>query len=101
MDISITRTPNEFRSALALYVGQGGISYERAAEELGVNVWHISNFLNDPDWTPSRRVCRLLNIRKRKPCKRVVIYAGSDMEEKSDEINELTNGKWRIVRDED
>lgn len=98
MDVSITRTDKEFRSALQAYVTQEGVTYELAAEKLGLNKWHIGEFLNNPNYTPSRKVRVKCNIRNRKPDHRVIIYKGSNMVQKSDELYALTNGKYEIRR---
>ena len=98
MDVSITRTDKEFRSALQAYVALEGVTYELAAEELGLNKWHIGEFLNNPEYTPSRRVRVKCNIRNRKPDRRVIIYKGSDMVQKNEEIKELTDGKYELRR---
>ena len=97
MDVSISRSDKGFRSALASYVAQEGISYRDAAELLDLNVWHINQFLENPRYRPSKEVRDKCNIRLRPPDKRVIVHRGSDMNEKASQIEELTDGKYTIV----
>lgn len=70
------------------------------AKKHGINTWHINQFTQNPDYKPSRRIRGLCNIRDRKPDQRVIIYAGSDMQEKAQQLEELTSGEYTITKKE-
>ena len=53
-------------------------SYEKIADMLGVNKWHVWQIVNNPCYFPSNALCRRLNLVKSMRTHRFAIY--SDIE---------------------